>query len=381
MMSTSGLSNGPKVVYLLPYADDGSIHGGKIRAAKIIEIIRKVTHDYEVYYLGDESYESSSAQNPLEDMSNHLVGDVQMLYRNFGLATLIRKNVDILIFEQPWVWNEVKRLKHMNPNLFLIYSSQNIEWNLKYEIMKKYVGNKTARNVGELIYDVEVEITKSVDLIVAVSHSDASWFRSQSSTEVIVATNGTAIPPAMVEMSQAKDFRFAVVIGSAHPPNIEGALHFLSDPELWFPKNTRLKIVGSLSSALRPYFGGLKNRWNQNFVDLAERVDDLALTEIIAQSSAILLPISYGGGTNLKTAEGLVSGKTVIGSRQSFRGYEKYMNLERVHVVDRAVDFKSYTIGALTQPQDNVFRPEAFELDWNETLRPLMEKLLGFCNE
>jgi serine/threonine protein kinase len=49
----------------------------------------------------------------------------------------------------------------------------------------------------------------------------------------------------------------------------------------------------------------------------------------------------YEPGTNLKTAEALVSGRPIVGSRIAFRGYEMFMNSENVTVTDVEDDVKN----------------------------------------
>jgi hypothetical protein len=44
--------------------------------------------------------------------------------------------------------------------------------------------------------------------------------------------------------------------------------------------------------------------------------------------------VSYGAGSNIKTAEALLSGKYVIGTPVAFRGFENFVELPEVRVAD-----------------------------------------------
>jgi glycosyltransferase involved in cell wall biosynthesis len=76
--------------------------------------------------------------------------------------------------------------------------------------------------------------------------------------------------------------------------------------------------------------------------------DDLAAT--ILSSSAVLLPITQGGGSNLKTAEALASGRRIVATSFAFRGYEDYLNVSGVAIADTPDEFRSEMIKAVKQP-------------------------------
>ena len=58
------------------------------------------------------------------------------------------------------------------------------------------------------------------------------------------------------------------------------------------------------------------------------------LDDLIHFSHALLLPISSGGGTNLKTAEAIVSNKTVICTTTALRGFENWAAAPGIYIED-----------------------------------------------
>lgn len=87
----------------------------------------------------------------------------------------------------------------------------------------------------------------------------------------------------------------------------------------WFINNVMPKVDGHL------YVVG-KGMNNINFNNLTDRihihgfVDDLS--EYYYRAKLVISPIHVGGGMKTKTAEALMYGKTILGSKEAFEGYE-----------------------------------------------------------
>jgi hypothetical protein len=91
-----------------------------------------------------------------------------------------------------------------------------------------------------------------------------------------------------------------------------------------------------------------------------------------------LLPITQGEGSNLKTAEALLSGKPIVATSHSFRGYEEFQYLPHITIADDPREVKAaiwrnmrrpYTPGAVNIPDK--YGP----LTWSFSLRPLASLL------
>lgn len=368
------------VLQVAPYSNTGATHGGKIRVSQIHSAIAQCGADIEIVYLGDCDFQIKSRGLDLSSISPDLVGDIAMLDNDYGLKKRKFENLSAIIFEQPWAWNEVKKIKEANPNAKLIYSSHNIEYQLKERILRQYIGNQ-AIQISSFIRKLEIEIASSVDYVLAVSTEDAHWFGKFTKTKVIVAPNGTTTKINVDETSINDASNYVVVVGSAHPPNIEGCLKFLSDPELWMPRDSKIVVVGSLASALNQQWGHLRNRWSQKFVRLLTEINDVGLSNILTNSKAILLPIAYGGGTNLKTAEALSSGRPIIGSEQSFRGFEEYRDESGVYVVDNSLDFKIKTTSVLIRKKQNLIERNVSKLTWDYSLKEVKKLFSELLND
>ena len=368
----------PKVLYLLPYSESDSVHGGIIRAREIQQKLTANKVDVEVIKLLDLNY-SAIETNFKHTLPREIAGDLDLLNRNFHLVERDLTTFDFIIFEQPWSWNEVKRLKEKNPHLKLIYSSQNIEWKLKEIIFRKYLGS-SALEYAIKIRDLEIEIAQTVDFMLTVSSIDQSWYANYTKRIPLLLPNGTSLKATEHFELRTRKNNYGVVVGSAHPPNIEGCLKYLEDLELWMPAQRSIVVVGSLAQALERNWGGIRNRWQAVCVTLIPSASDEELKTWIYNSSVVLLPIAYGGGTNLKTAEALASNKPIVASQSAFRGYEDFSKLEGVHVAKNSLDFKIKTIASLTATGEKTIERDTTSLLWENTLNPIIQLLIGNAN-
>jgi glycosyltransferase involved in cell wall biosynthesis len=94
----------------------------------------------------------------------------------------------------------------------------------------------------------------------------------------------------------------------------------------------------------------------------------------IQSSTGIILPIWEGGGSNLKTAQALVSGKYILSTNYAFRGYEQFASTESLLLTD---DEKSF-VKEMNSPRcstKNVNRIGVEVLEWKSILKDLPNTL------
>ena len=104
---------------------------------------------------------------------------------------------------------------------------------------------------------------------------------------------------------------YLLFVGSDFGPNVDGLRWFI---EKIMPNVTKtLKIVGK---GMERY----KNEMTHNNVEVVGTVEDLS--DYYYKAECVVLPIRYGDGMKVKTAEALMYGRTVIGTNEAFEGYE-----------------------------------------------------------
>jgi len=109
-------------------------------------------------------------------------------------------------------------------------------------------------------------------------------------------------------------------LGSAWYPNVQGILWFVNN--VLDHVDIKLQIVGIGTEIL-------KEKINSPKVEIMGYVEDLS--QIISNADLMVFPIFLGGGMKVKTCEALMYGKQIIGTTESFEGYN--LNLSKVGAV------------------------------------------------
>lgn len=103
----------------------------------------------------------------------------------------------------------------------------------------------------------------------------------------------------------------AIFVGIDFFPNREGMDWFVENVMPYVDIN--LKIIGK---GMEKY----RNRWGRNNVKVLGTVEDLS--DYYYNADLVVEPIFSGGGMKTKTAEALMYGKIVFGTKEAFEGYE-----------------------------------------------------------
>jgi hypothetical protein len=141
--------------------------------------------------------------------------------------------------------------------------------------------------------------------------------------------------------SRYANVQLAGFVGSAHPPNAEGFEKMFGDNLGYLAPDQKIAVIGGVCDLI--YSKSRENLFvalNDSRCEYLGRVSQEHLDGILAQSKVILLPILTGGGSNLKTAEALVSGKTILSTSLAFRGYDEFRNFPTVNIVDDPVEMR-----------------------------------------
>jgi hypothetical protein len=111
-------------------------------------------------------------------------------------------------------------------------------------------------------------------------------------------------------------------------------------------------------------------------VIVAGIVSQPCLEGLLDGAHCILLPLTQGGGTNLKTAEALWSGKNIVATSVAMRGFEKFKESTGVQIADNSTDFKRKLRIAMEAALP-VLSAEEIEkrksVLWSGCLKPLVE--------
>ena len=257
---------------------------------------------------------------------------------------------DAIQVEQPFMWPLVRRVldEGVAPGVKLIYSSHNFEAPLKRNLLEVMgVDRRLVSRTEALINDIERELAERADLLFVVSQTDADAYRVLApKCDPFVVRNGserpcgiTVRPPAGEEM---KSGDYLLFVGSAYPPNIQGFEKFVLDRGLYgFPPEKLFAVCGGAASGIytsrfyAPHSEGYADR-----VHFFPSPSDEELGWLRDGAKGVIVPIGTGGGSNLKTAEALSSGKWVVTTAKAMRSFEDFIGQPGVLTVSAPAEFQ-----------------------------------------
>jgi len=396
-----------KILIFGPYPIVNPIHGGQLRAKAIADCY--VANGFEVRYCGitgkkwykhidetdievDISYEDPSYQYALDVMMSTAIERDAIVMK--ALRDLIHEfEPDIIQIEQPYMFPAVRPMidayKEIHP-VKLIYSSQNIEADMKQEILDGYIGNGLtslqAKRLVDATRKIETSIASCADLTIACTKYDSEILKGMGARNVIVCHNGiNEIEPNEISLNQWKETlatdgisRFALFVGSGHPPNATGFTELIGYALGDLPRSTRVYVAGGVCGMLEDHLKTLPAHVRHAFllrVSLLGVISNEDLTSLLTLANTILLPITSGGGSNLKTAEALLAGKTIIATETAFRSYESYKKLKHVHIANTHGDFRAALHRVMCGINKEKQAAASPEVTWKYTLSGLAKRV------
>lgn len=295
------------------------------------------------------------------------------------LVASLPSGVDVFHLEQPWLLPVAQRLRGLRrfASARLVYGSQNLEAPLK-EAMCRSLGVDGARTCA-LVGQLERGACELADVTLAVSASDARSLASLGARQVVIAPNGIRpSSPKPAPVARWKRVlggrRVALFVGSGHPPNAAGFIQAFGHALGVIPPDACIVAAGRVGEALSAYYA------SSSFptpvtgrLHITGEVDDDDLSALKALASMYLLPIFEGGGSNVKTAEAILSGRPIIATSVSLRGFERYLSLPELTVVDDHDGWVRAVRVALLRPEAPAAPIDGLraELLWENTLSPV----------
>lgn len=362
-----------KILILGTYPISRPLHGGQLRAESIVRYYRS--------QLGDKNVKYVAVYNPLayKDHSWHdiAVSEVTLkkieqsnyaedIYCGLALADDDRvKNQimkvlnsfrpDMIQLEQGYSYLGLKQIIPLL-DYSIVYSSHNIEHELKYSIYDTLGLSKEKKNeLIELIKKNEIELSKVSKYVIAVSDDDALKLKKLGAKKIIVAPNGVSIKRASrrklenwrkIFQADGVVHKF-VFVGSAHWPNAQGFWELVAQRPGYLPGNSKVYVVGGVCKLLEEMIknnNGINSLVFNQRIKLLGMISDYDLSAILQLADTVLLPITQGGGSNLKTAEAILSGKKIVATTVSLRSFENFNTFPNIEVADSPKQFQSAII-------------------------------------
>jgi glycosyltransferase involved in cell wall biosynthesis len=308
------------------------------------------------------------------------------------LAKLLQSyRPDIIQLEQVYPYLGLKPLlEELGLDPILIFDTHNLESTMKREMYEAAgLAPSITKQLVERLTEVEKELSRRAGLTVAVSPADLDAYRRYDAKHLVLARNGiypSASSPAGVKawqkwFAEKSITHSALYVASAHMPNWHSFLSVIGEGLGFLRPDNRILIAGGLSDFLTKRYKWPATPGSATFWCRAEGCGVLPedrLGALIAASDVMILPIASGGGSNLKTAEALLSGKPIVATSYAFRAYEKFMDLPTVTIADTPPEFRTAVSNALAAPTPGLSpgqRAELAEVTWPHVLQDLVQEV------
>lgn len=384
-------------------------HGGQLRSAALMveyekafsKVVRTAVFNSSVY----TAKESGRTDIPSPaDLTQEIVktpeleawilgespiSSVQVRERVTRLIQTIKP--DFIVFEQPFLYLGMKQLlSDLQLDIPLIYSSHNIESVMMREIFTtQKLDMRFQKELNQLEAAEKILSQKALGTV-AVSEEDASVFRSWGAGDVLVLGNGaTKIKPSRLKrlrvrrvMKKLGVSSYALYVGSSHRPNIEGFIELLGTRLGYLPTETMIFLAGDIARGLQPEVKKLDPVWGKLMwarVFNWDRVSEKTLSALIEEATCILLPMTSGGGSNLKTAEALLAGKPIVATPKALRGFTEFVSPEQLSTETASPDgFKAELINVLApKTSGQLGKPNSvIGVNWESQLSQLPDWLV-----
>jgi hypothetical protein len=289
---------------------------------------------------------------------------------------------DIIMLEHPWMWPALTRTcSTIAARAQVIYNSQNVETNLKRRMLR----NRQSPEIETLLNEVETlekDLVRCCAVTTVCTAADGDVFASWGAKRVLIANNGAVLPKrnqliGMFPNPLTLNNKYALTVGSDHPPNLAGIQQFVIPALKFLRPFQRIVVAGQVCV---PFSNWLVE---QHLAALAKDrlvlmglVGQTCLDSLIANASAILLPIPYGGGSNVKTAEALLAGHRIVATPQAMRGFREFLEFPGLTITDNEEQFCQAIMAAIeggaAPPRDESLLAS---LLWENTLAPIVDLL------
>lgn len=333
-----------KVIQFSTYPIEYPNHGGQIRVSQIKSILESRGYDVHNISISEAGHEHYTCEDLVVDQLDvdskidvPFCGDIATSilcesgrYFDFIKHEIKKIQPDIFFIEQPWLWPAVKlTLENKLDNVFIVYSSQNVEYLTKKSILE---GHGIYRHdVIDKIKELEIDLCLNSDLVISVSESDKNEFLGLGAENVVVCPNGVRKKCAVdsdiqwVVRNALNGRKYAFFVGSAYPPNALGFWKQMNNSLSFLHHDEMIVVAGGVSDIILPYGqadAGISLQINQKKLICLGKVSDSVLDVFLENASAIILPITSGGGSNLKTAEAIYSCRPVVATKTAVRGHD-----------------------------------------------------------
>ena len=226
----------------------------------------------------------------------------------------IKKNkIDIVVFERSMFGSMIRKIKKQGLNCKI--------WVFVHNIEKQYFENKV-KHQSILFYLPYLKIRKSekvtfenADYIMTLTNRDALLIK-----EIYGKDCNLMLPMTFYDVfdqnrvfkiNSNQEIKELLYIGTMFPPNYDGMK--------WFVQNVMPRLEGYHLSIVGKNFESKRKELERKNVSVIGTVS--ALDKYYYSNNIMVMPIFYGDGMKIKTAEAMMYGKIIIATDEALEGY------------------------------------------------------------
>lgn len=300
---------------------------------------------------------------------------------------------NIILLEQAWLWPVIKRaitegiIEHNK--IKIVYSSHCIQHLDHKDLLKDFGQNIASTNyISDEIKALEIDLAVSADYIICANEFDLNYYQSYTNKKIILVSSGAPHRSInkIVNSGTIKeigcivqDCSFLLFLGCAYIPNALNFWNIFGISFMNFRPDTRILAVGGIGSILfnyQPEESSLFEDVNHHILKCINTISEEVLVTLMNKSAGFILPTTFSGGSNFKTAEAIASGKPVIATSMAVRGFDFAHQLSNFFITDDPKTFSSMASDIVSNKiklkpiskEERVLRDSVY---WNNTLLPL----------
>lgn len=260
----------------------------------------------------------------------------EYIHREKGHKSIIHKIINVALlhpFYSPkqekrlieYIKNEKFNLVFMERSMFgtLAKSLKNAKISTQvflHNIEKNYVWNKVKKNLMFILPYISTKYNermtfKYVDEIICLTKRDSKLLKEiyhRECSAIIPMTFSDEFSEEKLKKAKKDSEKKLLFIGSCFPPNYDGIK--------WFIENVMPKLQEYKLYVVGKDFEKKRSELQRENVEIIGTVD--TLENYYYSNSVMVMPIRYGDGMKVKTAEALMYGKIIVGSEETFVGYD-----------------------------------------------------------
>lgn len=286
---------------------------------------------------------------------------------------IVQKRYDIIFLDRTLHGTLVEKIRTIDSRCQIWTFSHNLESNYFRNKLKRYPIISTV--ICRRVKRSEKKTIQGSDCLFVLTKRDAALNKKIYGAEVCLCIP-TSLEDKYCENQKKSDeaTKQLLFIGTMFGPNYDGIQ--------WFVDNVMGKLSGYTLTIVGKNFETKRKRLQRSNVIVVGTVDDLE--GFYYGNNIIVMPIFYGDGQKVKTAEAMMYGKTIIATDEALEGYEieNVKGIFRCNTADEFIQTIN-NVSALSREEYRVSVRDKFlnEYSYATVLEKVRKNFLTFVNK